>query len=98
MPWLFGKPVPTGTLTARFNAAAGRIAVANRDEGSLDMIDWFGVGGGVRGTEEVIGLGSYGRTLTVIRCNLKTEDDFDPDDEADNDDYLADRWTPRFRR
>lgn len=98
MPWLYGKPVPTGTLTACFNAAPNRVAAADREENTLDMADWFGLGGGVRGTEEVIGLGGYGRTLTVIRCNLRTEDDFDPEDEADDDGYLADRWTPRFRR
>lgn len=98
MPWLFGKPVPAGTMTARFNAAPARVASADRDESPLDMVDWFGLGDGVRGKEEVIGLGSYGRTLTVIRCDLKTEDDYDPEEEADDDEYLADRWTPRFRR
>jgi hypothetical protein len=96
MPWLFGKPVPAGTLTARFNSEPNRVAVADRDEEPLEMSDWFGVGAGVRGTEEVIGLGGYGRTLTVVGCNLKTDDDFDPDDEADDDDYLAKRWTPRL--
>ncbi|MBN8872638.1 MAG: ImmA/IrrE family metallo-endopeptidase [Rhodospirillales bacterium] len=98
MPWLYGKPVPTDTLTARFNAAPGRVAAADREESALYMTDWFGLGDGVRGSEEVIGLGGYGRTLTVIRGNLRTDDDFDPEDEADDDEYLADRWTPRFRR
>ena len=98
MPWLYGKPVPTGTLTARFNAAPARVAAAEREEGALDMADWFGLGTGVPGREEVIGLGGYGRTLTVIRCDLRTDDDFDPEDEAEDDAYLADRWTPRFRR
>lgn len=98
MPWLLGKPVPSGTLTARFNASPPRIAAADREERPLDIVDWFGLGDGVRGTEEVIGLGGYGRTLTVIQCNLKTEVDFDPEDEADDDEYLAERWTPRFRR
>lgn len=98
MPWLFGKPVPTGTLTARFNSAPARVASADRDEKPLDLADWFGLGDGVRGIEEVIGLGRYGRSLTVIRCNLMTDDDFDPEDEADSDEFLAESWTPRFRR
>lgn len=98
MPWLYGKPVPTGTLTARFNAKPSRVATADRDAGPVDAIDWFGVGDGVCGTEEVIGLGSYGRTLTVINCAVKSDDDFDPDDEADDEEYLMDRWTPRFHR
>lgn len=98
MPWLYGKPIPTGTLTARFNAEPARVAAAEREECAIDMADWFGLGAGVRGTEEVIGLGGYGRTLTMIRCDLRTDDDYDPEDEADDDTYLADRWTPQFRR
>ena len=97
MPWLFGKPVPTGTLTARFNASPARVASADQDEHRLDLADWFGLGDGVQGVEEVIGLGGYGRTLTVIRCNLRTDDDFDAEDEADSDEFLAESWTPRFR-
>jgi Zn-dependent peptidase ImmA (M78 family) len=98
MPWLFGKPVPTGTLTARFNSKPARIASGDREDTSIDMVDWFGLGDGVRGTEEVLGLGRYGRTLTVLRCAIKSDDDFDLEDQADDDEYLADSWTPRFRR
>jgi Zn-dependent peptidase ImmA (M78 family) len=98
MPWLFGKPVPSGTLTAELNGDQGRVADADRAERPVDLSDWFGLGEGVQGVEEVIGLGGYGRTLTVIHCNLKTDDDFDPEEEADSEEYLAERWTPRFRR
>ena len=97
MPWLFGKPVPTATLTERFNSKPARIAAGDREETMIDMVDWFGLGAGVRGTEEVLGLGRYGRTLTVLRCNIKTDDDFDVDDQADDDENLADSWTPRFK-
>lgn len=98
MPWLYGKPVPAGTLTAKFNAKPSRVAAADRDAGSVDAVDWFGLGEGVRGTEEVIGLGGYGRSLTVISCEVKSEDDFDPTEEADDDAYLLDQWTPKFHR
>lgn len=40
-------------------------------------------------TEEIIGFGDYGRTLTI----LSTET-FADDDEEDQD--LEKRWTPRF--
>ncbi len=98
MPWLYGKPVPTGTLTAGFNAEPSRVAAADRDEGMVDVVDWFGLGDGIRGAEEVIGLGSYGRTLTVISCSVNSEDDFDSGDEAEDEKYLVDSWTPRFHR
>ena len=97
LPWLFGKPIPAGTRTARFNTTPARVAASDRDAGMIDMVDWFGLGEGVRGTEEVIGLGRYGRTLTVISCAIKSDDDFDAEDQADEDEYLAERWTPRFR-
>ncbi len=98
MPWLFGKPIPSGTLTARFNSKPARIASGDKDDTSVDMVDWFGLGNGVRGTEEVLGLGRYGRTLTVLRCAIKSDEDFDAGDQADDDEYLAESWTPRFRR
>jgi hypothetical protein len=50
-------------------------------------------------TEEVVGLGQYGRTLTVLNCETLTmrveaeEDDADDEDEA-----LIESWTPRFKR
>jgi hypothetical protein len=50
------------------------------------------------GTEEVIGLGRYGRTLTVLRCSLKSDDDFDAEDEAEDEEYLVEKWTPRLGR
>lgn len=74
---LFGKRVPSGTRTARFNMTPARVTIAEQDNGAVDMVDWFGLGKGVQGTEEVVGLGGYGRTLTVIRCSLRSDDDFD---------------------
>ena len=48
--------------------------------------------------EEVIGLGSYGRTLTVLTCGqLSTDWDLVEDDE-DDEEKLVKSWTPRFRR
>jgi hypothetical protein len=43
------------------------IRVAMEDSDSAEASDWFfGAKGGVYLTEEVIGLGSYGRTLTLL--------------------------------
>ena len=56
--------------------------------------DWFGGDKKRSVTEEVLGLGTYGRTLTVL-----TADEIpDPDDDEEDDDDVRERWTPRFRR
>jgi len=48
-------------------------------------------------TEEAVGLGKYGKTLTVLSSEtIGREDDEDSDDETD--DNVTERWTPRFRR
>jgi hypothetical protein len=58
--------------------------------------DWFG--GGLRSsvTEDVVGLGSYGKTLTILHGIELPEDVDDIDD--DDDEKLEESWTPRFRR
>jgi hypothetical protein len=46
--------------------------------------------------EDVLGLGQYGRTLTVLTCDglsAKKESEYD-----NEDDELLESWTPRFRR
>ena len=94
-----GTPVPHGTLTARLNAAPARVRNADRDEDEVDICDWLGGHRSVAATEEVVGLGSYGKTLTVLSCPALVEETFRDEDEEDEDDEdLVDRWTPRFRR
>jgi hypothetical protein len=44
--------------------------------------------------EDVLGLGSYGKTLTVLHeIELPEDDDSDDDEEK-----LSESWSPRFRR
>jgi hypothetical protein len=46
--------------------------------------------------EEVVGLGQYGRTLTVLTCpGLSAEKESAYDDEEQE---LIESWTPKFRR
>lgn len=94
-----GTPVPRGTLTARLNADPARVRSADRDEEEIDICDWVGGNWSVAATEEVIGLGSYGKTLTVLSCPALVEETFrDEDEEDEDDDDLVERWTPRFKR
>src|ERR1700722_1037302 len=93
-----GTPVPAGTVTATFNALPDNVRMAKRDTGDGRLNDWMD-GDRVRLiTEEVIGLGQYGRTLTVLTCKaLSAEPDAETDDENE-DDALIESWTPRFHR
>lgn len=93
-----GIGVPPGTVTAQFNAAPENIRTAQRDDGERYLSDWMGGDRRYRITEEVVGLGQYGRTLTILTCKaLNLRSDADPDDD-DDDEALIESWTPRFRR
>jgi hypothetical protein len=57
-------------------------------------MDWLGGTRSAIAIEEVVGLGRYCKTLTVLSWSaIGHEEDGDDDDEE-----LAERWTPRFRR
>lgn len=99
LTWLRkGSPVPRGTATAHLNDDPARVAGADRAEAEIDIMDWLGGSRSVRGMEEVIGLGGYGKTLTVLTCPSLVDDAYRDEDEADDDAELAESWTPRFRR
>ncbi|HDR9017861.1 ImmA/IrrE family metallo-endopeptidase [Burkholderia multivorans] len=97
LTWLKrGSPVPTNTVTARFNADGSRVARAERDEEEIDVLDWLG---GKRSSivkEEVIGLGRYGKTLTVLSSRKIGQEAYA--DEGDDEEDLVERWTPRFKK
>jgi len=84
-----GSAVPA-VPTATFNRADANVRNAQRDEHESDLRDWFGGSRSVPLTEEIIGLGDYGRTLTILSTDTFA------DDNDENED-LEDRWTPRFR-
>lgn len=76
-----GRIVPPGTLTARFNQDAANVREARCAEGISSLADWFDGAPNVEMQEDVVGLGSYGRTLTV----LFTEEAIDRDEREDDD-------------
>ena len=90
LTWLKkGMGVPHDTLTHKFSQNPVNIAQARSAEGGSNLLDWFD-GQDCDLTEEVIGLGSYGRVLTVLSCEALPEDerlsrsDGRTDDEAEN--------------
>jgi hypothetical protein len=89
-----GSPLPRSSETARFNADPGRVAQAEHSEAEIDIMEWLGGRRSVTVTEEVVGLGTYGKTLTVLSSDsIGIEADEDDDEEE-----LVESWTPRFRR
>jgi Zn-dependent peptidase ImmA (M78 family) len=92
LDWLKkGEPLPAGTNTFKLATNPDRVVGRDRHEGSTDLQDWFGGSRSLEVAEDVIGLGSYGKTLTVL-YGIEI-----PDDE-DQEEALEESWTPRFRR
>ena len=92
-----GAPVPRNTATVRFNANPRRVADGDRAEEDIDILEWFGGARSVRATEQVVGLGRYRKTLTLLTCPSVQNETYREED-GDDDEDLVERWTPRFRR
>lgn len=87
-----GSPLPEGA-TRRFNTDPANVLGARRGVDETDLAIWFDGPRKIKLDEEIIGLGKYGYTLTVLSSELLPED---PLDEEDEDAALEESWTPRF--
>jgi hypothetical protein len=73
-----GTHVPSGTATARLAQDSAAIAMAESDDDRASVADWFsGAHSEPTLIEEAIGLGAYGRVLTLLRLEEKDEDEAD---------------------
>ena len=88
-----GSKVPRESKTYTFNNDSNNVRLAKQDAGIIDFPTWFG--GDIEGElyEEIVGLGGYGKTLTI----LSASDLPDPED-IEEDAELDELWTPRFKR
>ncbi len=84
------SPLPV-VPTATFNRGPGNVINRQQAEHETPMDDWFGGRHSSTLCEEIIGLGQYGRTLTVLTSDLSA-------DEVEADGELEDSWRPRFHR
>jgi len=73
-----GTPLPGGA-TLRFNRDPSNIEQAKQEESTCQLDDWFDGAPQVEVNEDVVGLGSYGKTLTVLFTDedLENEDDYE---------------------
>lgn len=89
-----GDRLSSRTVTYAFNQNPRRVRGAERHGGDSDLQDWFGGDRCLSVTEEVVGLGSYGKTLTVLTA-LDINEQIE---EMEEEEALHESWTPRFRR
>jgi hypothetical protein len=97
LKWLRkGTPLPNGTLTADFAGNAQRVLNGDQVTDEVDVLDWLGGKKSAKVVEEVLGLGRYGKVLTILHSShIGPEAEVDDDQ---NEDRLRESWTPRFRR
>ncbi|BDW82229.1 hypothetical protein MACH24_16670 [Erythrobacter sp. Dej080120_24] len=90
-------PLPSNSATREFNLEATNISHSRRSEGDGALQDWFGGPYRQEVFEEVVGLGSYGKSLTVL-TGMQPPDEIEYEDDDEEDQALEESWTPRFRR
>ena len=88
-----GSKVPRSSPTYKFNDDSDNVRLAKEDAGTIDLGTWFG--GDFEGDlyEEIVGLGGYGKTLTILSAS-----DLPTPEEIEEDEDLENSWTPRFKR
>lgn len=84
-----GTHIPGGTVTERLSQNRDAVERGDRDGNENDLRDWFGGVRSITVLEEAIGLGRYGRILTMITCDTYADD-------SDEDEDLEERWKPRL--
>lgn len=87
-----GSPLPD-TVTRRFNADPDKVLYGKRDCESTNLGDWFDGPRRIALDEQVIGLGRYGYTLTVLSSE---ELPSDPEEEEDEEAELEKSWEAKF--
>jgi hypothetical protein len=77
------------------SADPANVLRGERTSSEIDVLDWLGGKRSAIVAEVVLGLGRYGKTLTV----LSSESIGQEDDEEDGEEDTFDRWnSPRFKR
>jgi Zn-dependent peptidase ImmA (M78 family) len=87
------SPVPENTATFRFNSSPDRVIQADREVEDIDMVQWLGGNRSFAAIEEVVGLGGYGKTLTILTCP-----DFEEDLEAEDIDPVEENMISHYKR
>src|SRR5581483_5537867 len=76
-----GDPLPRGSATARFNRDIENVLRSENVESTCCLSEWFEGAPVHEMNEDVIGLGKYGKTLTI----LFTQDEIEVDDSGEEE-------------
>jgi hypothetical protein len=92
-----GSGLPFGTATANFNKDEDNVRKGKRVVSTTSLDTWFDGGSTAEINEEVVGLGEYGKTLTVLWTESLPEPDEAEESEEDEDQHLlpSQRWRER---
>ncbi|MBY5427878.1 ImmA/IrrE family metallo-endopeptidase [Rhizobium leguminosarum] len=88
-----GSPLPL-SATRDFNSNPDNVRYGKRQVIETTLADWFDGSGQIHLDEEIVGLGSFGHTLTVFSSDALAEDP-DPED-ADEEANLIESYTAKF--
>lgn len=93
VPWLRkGQRLPSASATLEFNRDEQRVSRGETEEDASDLQDWFGGDISSPVTEEIVGLGRYGKTLTVLTAPELIQSMEGMREDAE----LRDSWRPKF--
>lgn len=90
--------LPSGTATARFNRDEDNVKLGKRISSTSTVDTWFDGNCTAEINEEVVGLGDYGKTLTVLWADsLPDPDDLEEERQEEDDENLlpSQRWRER---
>lgn len=91
LTWLkSGDSIPVGSVTAKFHANHENIAAGRKAGGFTTLDEWFEGAPRLEMKEDVVGLGHYGKALTVLFTKEALEDD---SEEPEEEGYI-----PSWRR
>ena len=96
LSWLRkGTRLPIGTAAARLADEPDQVRAGTTAADETDVRDWLGGATKASVSEESVGLGGYGKVLTVLSSDAIGREEEDEDEAEENE--LMERWTPRFR-
>ncbi|MBS1015692.1 ImmA/IrrE family metallo-endopeptidase [Acetobacter persici] len=84
-----GESVPASTLTHSFRKNQDAVRSSRRETDEIELQAWLGGRKSIAATEEVLGLGRYGKVLTIVTADIPDEND---------ETEIEDSWRPRFKR
>lgn len=92
-----GSGLPAGTATANFNRNEDNVRQGKRVSSTSTLDTWFDGGSTAELNEDIIGLGDYGKTLTVLWADsLPEPEELEETEENDDENLLpSQRWRER---